>query len=105
MRDLAELLRIYREFKKSVDSVLKPLEELRAELVKPMAQPVEEEFKKTISSILYSWLTDLGNAKEFRRRIWKNCIKRSRSILSNVRPFLLLLVYIRHQLRPPRGFG
>ncbi|ABP50859.1 MULTISPECIES: hypothetical protein [Pyrobaculum] len=67
MRDLAELLRIYREFKKSVDSVLKPLEELRAELVKPMAQPVEEEFKKTISSILYSWLTDLGNAKELQK--------------------------------------
>ncbi|AFA38946.1 hypothetical protein HC235_05545 [Pyrobaculum arsenaticum] len=67
VRDLAELLRIYREFKKSVDSVLKPLEELRAELVKPMAQPVEEEFKKTISSILYSWLTDLGNAKELQK--------------------------------------
>lgn len=66
-RDLAELLRIYRELKKSVEPILKPLEELRAELLRPIAQPVEEEFRKTLSSILYSWVTDLGSAKELQR--------------------------------------
>ncbi len=66
-RNLAELLRIYRELKKSVEPILKPIEELRAELVRPITQPVEEEFKKTLNSILYSWVTDLGSARELQK--------------------------------------
>lgn len=59
-----DFLKIYQELKRAVEPILKPIEELRAEIVRPIAQPIEEEFKKTLSSILYSWVTDLGNAKE-----------------------------------------
>ena len=62
-----EHLKIYREFKKSLEPILKPIEELRAGLLRPIAQPMEEEFKKTLSSIIYSWVTDLGNARELQK--------------------------------------
>ncbi|MGC9119388.1 MAG: hypothetical protein ACP5I3_10425 [Thermoproteus sp.] len=63
-RDLAELIRAYRELKRSVEPVLRPIEELRAALVEPVAGPVRDELKKALSAVLYSWVTDLGSAKE-----------------------------------------
>lgn len=51
-RDLTELLRIYRELKKSIE---------------PLVKPIEDELRRTMGEILYSWVTDLGSAKELQR--------------------------------------
>ncbi|WP_237698235.1 hypothetical protein [Thermoproteus uzoniensis] len=65
-RDLAELIRAYRELKRSIEPVLRPIEELRAVLVEPVAGPVRGELKKTLGAVLYNWVTDLGSAKELK---------------------------------------
>lgn len=64
VRDLTELLKALRELRTAVDQFLRPVEELRSSLVEPVAKPIEDEFKKTLSSVLYSRLIDLGRARE-----------------------------------------
>jgi hypothetical protein len=64
VRDLTELLKALRELRTAVDQFLRPVEELRSSLVEPVAKPIEDEFKKTLGSVLYSRLIDLGRARE-----------------------------------------
>lgn len=64
VRNLAELLKVLREVRSAIDQLLRPVEELRSSLVEPVAKPIEDEFKKTLGSILYNRLIDLGRARE-----------------------------------------
>jgi len=64
VRDLTELLKALREVRSAIDQLLRPVEELRSSLVEPVAKPIEDEFKKTLGSILYNRLIDLGRARE-----------------------------------------
>jgi hypothetical protein len=64
VRDLTELLKALREMRSAIDQLLRPIEELRSSLVELVAKPIEDEFKKTLGSILYNRLIDLGRARE-----------------------------------------
>lgn len=64
VRDLTELLKALREVRSAIDQLLRPAEELRNSLVEPVAKPIEDEFRKTLGSILYNRLIDLGRARE-----------------------------------------
>ncbi len=65
VRDLTELLKALREMRSAIDQLLRPIEELRSSLVEPVAKPIEDELRKTLGSILYNRLIDLGRAREF----------------------------------------
>jgi hypothetical protein len=64
VRDLTELLKALREARSAVELLLRPVEELRSSLVEPVAKPIEDELRKTLGSILYNRLIDLGRARE-----------------------------------------
>jgi len=64
VRNLTELLKVLREVRSAIDQLLRPVEELRSSLVESVAKPIEDEFKKTLGSILYNRLIDLGRARE-----------------------------------------